>query len=86
MLKRGTHVVGLQVGGNLGLGAITVGEQLFLVVQEFFTGLGRVFGVLSCKVSLLHAESGTIKHCAHGYSRSNTTRHEVQWAKTHSQQ
>ena len=45
-IRPGTHVVGLQVGGNFCFGAVTVAEQLFLVVQEFLAGLGRVLGVL----------------------------------------
>jgi hypothetical protein len=39
-------MVGLQVGGNLGLCHITVGEQLLLVVQQLFSSLGRVLCVL----------------------------------------
>jgi len=38
-------VLGLQVGGDLGLGSITVGQELFLVVQELFPGLGGILDV-----------------------------------------
>ena len=38
-------MLGLQVGGDLGLGSITVGQEFFLVVQELFPGLGGILDV-----------------------------------------
>lgn len=39
-------MVGLEVGGDLGLCHVSIGEQLLLVVQQLFASLGRVLCVL----------------------------------------
>lgn len=41
----GTYVVGLQVGSNLSLGSVSVGQQLLLVVKQFLSRLGSVLNV-----------------------------------------
>lgn len=39
-------MISVDVGCNLGLGTVTIGEQLLLVVQQLLARLGRVFCVL----------------------------------------
>jgi hypothetical protein len=40
-------VLSLQVGGNLGLGSVSVGQKLLLVVEKLLSSLGGVFDVRS---------------------------------------
>jgi len=40
-------VLSLQVGGNLGLGSVSVGQKLLLVVKKLLSSLGGVFNVRS---------------------------------------
>jgi len=42
------EVLGLDVGGELGLPLVTVGQELFLVVQELLVRLGGVLKVGPC--------------------------------------
>lgn len=49
----------MQVSGNFGLGSVSVGKKLFLVVEKFFASLGRVFLVLCWKAT----DQPTIQLC-----------------------
>jgi hypothetical protein len=41
----GTYVVGLQVGSDLSLGSVSVGQQLLLVVKQLLSRLGSILNV-----------------------------------------
>jgi hypothetical protein len=60
-------VVGLEVGGDLGLGLVAVLEKLLLVVQELLAGLGSVLVVLGCGLAWWSGEGDT---CVLGHSLS----------------
>lgn len=43
------YMICLQIGLDLSLGPITVGEQLLLVVQHLFSSFSGILRVLSCE-------------------------------------
>jgi hypothetical protein len=43
------HFLTMQVGGNLGLSAVTVSQKLLLVVQQLLSSLGCILEILGYK-------------------------------------